>query len=154
MTYTFTNEKLKALYEKLNSQEGFNLRYIKNISSVIYPLLEEVIHDCAAYSEAIFNWPEFQCVVDVVENSDKEFIALSEEESMCYSLWWNTNHSRFSDKNDPELEAIFKNSEASLEQAAEVENAYADNSILQQVHQQISNNTSIFSDNGADYLII
>jgi hypothetical protein len=138
MAYAFKNDKLRALYNKLDSQEGYNLRGIKQISSAIYPLLEEVIHDDFAYSEAVFNWPEFQCVVDVVENDNKEYTALSDEDSMCYSLWWNTNHSQYE---EPELEAIFSG----------VEDAYADSTILQQVHSYISN-TGV--DNDADYIFL
>ena len=142
MTYTFTNEKLQALYNKLNSQEGYNLRGFKNISNAIYPLLEEVIHDEYAYSEAVFNWPVFQCVVDVVENNDKEYTGLSDEDSMCYSLWWNTNHSQY----EPELEAIFNDSEQ------KVEDAYADSTLLQQVHNYISS-TNV-NNNDVDYIFI
>jgi hypothetical protein len=140
MTYTFKNDKLQALYKKLDSQEGYNLRGFKNISNAIYPLLFEVIHDEYAYSEAVFNWPEFQCIVDVVENGDKEYTGLSDEDSMCYSLWWSTNHSQYV---EPELEAIFNEEE--------VENAYADSSILKQVHNYM-NNTSV--DNDVDYIQI
>ncbi len=136
MTYTFNNEKLQELYNTLNSYEGYKLRGIKQIHDVIYPLLYEVIHDDEAYSEAIFNWPPFQCIVDVVENSDKEYTALSEEESMCYSLWWNTNYKMYQDR-DPELDAIFP----------EAENAYADSSILVQVHNNINGT------NEADYIL-
>jgi hypothetical protein len=138
MAYAFKNDKLRALYNKLDSQEGYNLRGIKQISSAIYPLLEEVIHDDFAYSEAVFNWPEFQCVVDVVENDSKEYTGLSDEESMCYSLWWSTNHSQYEDQ---ELEAIFSG----------VEDAYADSTILQQVNGYISN-TGV--NNDAEYIII
>jgi hypothetical protein len=142
MTYVFKNEKLQVLYNTLNSQEGYNLRGIKQIHDVIYPLLSEVIHEDSAYSEAIFNWPNFQCVVDVVENSDKEYTCLSEEESMCYSLWWNTNYSHFQNYDqDPELEAIFPDSK--------FENPYADSTILQQVHNHIIN-----TNHDADYLLI
>lgn len=145
MAYAFKNDKLKALYNKLDSQEGYNLRGIKQISSAIYPLLEEVIHDEYAYSEAVFNWPEFQCVVDVVENDNKEYTGkeytgLSDEDSMCYSLWWNTNHSQYGEE-EPELEAIFSG----------VEDAYADSTILQQVHGYINNNNV---DNDVDYIFL
>jgi hypothetical protein len=153
MTSTFKNEKLQILYNKLNSQEGYNLRGFKNISTVIYPLLEEVIHDDYAYSEAVFDWPEFQCVVDVVENGDKEYTGLSDEDSMCYSLWWNTNHSSYKEQEgEPELEEIFNTNQNQLE----VEDAYADSTILQQVHNYMSNNgnTSNTSDNDADYIFI
>ena len=143
MTHAFTNEKLQALYNKLNSREGYKLRGIKKIHEVIYPLLSEVIHDDSAYSEAIFNWPEFQCVIDVVENSNKEYTCLNEQESMCYSLWWNTNHSLYEGNDtDPELDAIFP----------EAENAYVDSSILSQVHNHI--NGTVNANSGADYLLI
>lgn len=152
MASKFKNEKLQTLYNKLNSQEGYNLRGFKNISTVIYPLLEEVIYDDYAYSEAVFNWPEFQCVVDVVENGDKEYTALSDEDSMCYSLWWYTNYSNYEEKEvEPELETIFNKNQD--ENQTQVEDAYADSTILQQVHNYMSN-TSTTSTNDADYIII
>jgi hypothetical protein len=132
MTSTFKNEKLQFLYNKLNSYEGYNLRGIQQISTAIYPLVSEVIHDDEAYSEAIFNWPAFQCVVDVLENGDKEYTSLSEEDSMCYSLWWNTNHSMYQEQED----------------------AYADSSILKQVHNYISTTGTDINDNDADYIFI
>lgn len=141
MTSTFTNEKLQELYNTLNSYEGYNLRGIKQIHDAIYPLLYEVIVDDDAYTEAVFNWSEFQCVVDVVENNNREYTALNDEESMCYSLWWNTNYSIYQEQ-DLELEAIFP----------EAEDAYADSSILVNVHNHINNNGS--GNNNPEYILI
>jgi hypothetical protein len=111
MNTKFQNQSLQALYDKLNSYEGFQLRGIKEIHDTIYPLLEEVIHNPECYAEAVFYWPLFQSVIDVVENGNKEFTMLTDTESMCYSLWWHTDHTHFeSCEFDPELSKIFKGS--------------------------------------------
>ena len=122
MDTTFQHKVLQALYNKLNSYEGFQLRDIKTIHDTIYPLLEEVIRDNDAYTEAVFNWPLFQLVIDVVENGKKEFIRLTDSESMCYSLWWHTDHTHFeSSEFGPELLKLFKGDNEESEESEEVE---------------------------------
>jgi hypothetical protein len=123
MDTTFQNPSLQALYDKLNSYEGFQLRGVKAVHDTIYPLLEEVIYKSECYAEAVLHWPLFQSVIDVVENGNKEFTKLTDTESMCYSLWWHTDHTHFERcEFDPELSKIFKG----YTEEEQEENPYSD----------------------------
>jgi hypothetical protein len=142
MDTTFQNEKLQALYDKLNSYEGFQLRHIKTIHEAIYPLLKEVIYDSEAYAEAVFHWPLFQIVIDVLKNGNKEFVKFTESESMCYSLWWHTDHTHFENSEfDPELLNIFKGDIQKAEDEPEKEeDPYGDPAYLVRLHEFVSQN--------------
>jgi hypothetical protein len=109
MVTKFQHRAVQALYDKLNSYEVFQLQNVKTIHETIYPFLEEVIYDSYAYAEAVLHWPLFQIVIDVVENGNKEFVNLTDSESMCYSLWWHTDHTHFENPEFTlELLKIFK----------------------------------------------
>jgi hypothetical protein len=152
MTATFSNEKLQTLYNKLNSREGYNLQGIQQVYCGIYPLLKEVIEDINAYSEAVLYWPEFQCIIDVIENCDKEHTCLTEEESMCYSLWWNTDHSEFQEEQEQEQKQ--EQEQEQEEQQVIIESNYVDSTVLKEVHRLITNFNTIPVDVDKDYIFL
>ncbi len=88
----FENAAAQALYDNANSQAFADIHVPNDMRDFIWPYLQNVIQDQAAYSEVISKWHEFCTVDQQVKSETPTLENLDLNTSICTSLWLYIYH--------------------------------------------------------------
>ncbi len=88
----FNNSKVQELYVLANSELVANLKNTNDIRELLFPLIQEIVNNPEAYTEAKDNWYAFKGVSNHYDLNLKEFKRMDFESSVCFSLYMYMYH--------------------------------------------------------------
>ena len=89
----FNNSKVQKLYDIANSDLVANLKNTDDIREILFPLIQEIVNNPDAYTEAKEKWYAFKGVSNHYDCQDfKEFKRMDFESSVSFSLYMYIYH--------------------------------------------------------------